>query len=141
MTGRFPYGKLVKYPHLSPEDEFVWERFIDDNPTAYKTCDYDVALGDIETLRQTADALGIAGAERVNQYRIDIVGYRDTDIHLIEVKKRATLGTLSEVEEKTSMFNRDKAPDKPTKSVIIAGDITPELDEIAKKRGIILIVI
>ena len=140
-VGRYPYKLLVKYPHLSQEDKLVWERFITKNPTAYNTCDYDFAVGDVSEHEAEAVKLEIAGAERVNRYRIDVIGYTDTAIHIIEIKKRAGLDTLGEIEEKTEDYIKEQKPKLPVVKTIIAGGGTLNIEEKAVGWGINLIII
>lgn len=140
-NGRFKYQLLAKYPHLSAEDKVVWEKFITANPEAFKTCDYDFAVGDVSVYEAEATKLEITGAERVNRYRIDVIGYTDTAIHIIEIKKRAGLDTLGEIEEKTEDFIKEQKPNVPVIKTIIAGGGTLNIEKKAVSWGINLIII
>ena len=140
-NGRFKYEKLTKYPHLEQEDIITWERFINRYPEAYKTVDYDFALSKVKEATEEADRLDISGAERVYKYRADVIGYGDSEIHVIELKNRATPAVLGHVRAEKIFFDRDEKPDKPTKAIVIAREMTPELDHIARASFVELILV
>lgn len=139
--GRFKYGKLAKYPHMEREDVITWEKFIDLNPTAYDTCDYDFALGKVDEITDLAAAGGIAGAERVNKYRIDVIGYGNKETHLIEIKGRATPAILGHLRAEKLLYDRDEAAGEQTKMFVIAREATPEMSMLAKADKITLILV
>lgn len=43
--GRFDYGILPKYPHLTKNERAVWEKFVNAHPAAYLWVDYDEVVG------------------------------------------------------------------------------------------------
>ena len=132
---------MVKYPHLKPEDIFVWERFIDANPKYYDTVEYDVGVSKVEEATAKANALDISGAERLYQYKIDAVGYHGDIIDIIELKGIATAKALGQVELYQRIYDRDENHATKSRKVIIAGSTTPELDFVANTMGILLIVV
>ncbi len=137
--GRFPYKKLAKYPHLDAQDRITWEQFIDKNPEAYKSVDYDLAISDMPHVSQPAMSLGISGAERVYKYRCDVVGYTDSEIHLIEVKGRASPAVIGQVLADYELYVRDHNPQKPVKPFVICREYTPHMDFLCAQKGIYLI--
>ena len=139
--GRYPYKLLVKYPHLSPDDRITWERFIRLHPDAYLSVDYDFALAPIHEITDKAAELGIAGTERVWKYRCDVVGYTASEIHLIEVKNRATPKTIGQLVQDYHLFMRDEKPEKNVETFIICREATPEMDYLCAKEDIYLIIV
>ena len=139
--GRFKYGKLVKYPHMENEDIATWEKFLDLSPTAYDTVDYDFALGNVAEHAEAAAAAGIPGAERVNKYRIDVIGYGNDEIHLIELKGKASPAVLGHIRAEKLLYDRDEADGEPTKMIVIAREATPEMTMLAKADDVSLILV
>ena len=138
-SGRYPFKKLAKYPHLSREDTITWEKFIDNNPTAYISVDYDFPLSPVGEIAQKALDLGIEGAERVYKFRCDVVGYTEQEIHLIELKNRATPNAIGEVTQDYHIYMRDEAPDRNVETLIICRSTVPEMDFLCAKEDIFLI--
>lgn len=140
-NGRYPYILLPKYPHLSPEDKITWERFISKYPAEYKSCDYDFALSPVLEAASKAAELGVAGAERVYKYRCDVIGYKDNEIHLIELKNRATPKAIGELVQDYHLYMRDEAPILPVETYIICREAAPEMDFLCSKEDIYLIIV
>lgn len=126
---------------MEREDIITWEAFISANPSAYKTVDYDFALSKVEEATHMAEKLGIQGAERVFKYRADAIGYRDQEIHIIEIKKRATPAVIGQVLADKNLYIRDENPQLPVKAVIIAREAAPDMDFLAASNGIFLIIV
>ena len=140
-AGRFPYQRLPKYPHLSPEDRITWERFIDLHPRAYDSVDYDFPLAPVAEATEKARELGVSGAERLYKYRCDVVGYRDNEIHLIELKNRASPVAIGELVQDYHIYMRDCAPTLNVETYIICRSTTPEMDFLCAQEDIFLIVL
>ena len=140
-TGRFKYEKLIKYPHMDKEDIITWEIYIDTHPSAYDSVDYDYALGQVPEHAAIADEGGTSGTERVNKYRIDVIGYKGEEVHLIELKKRATPAILGHLRAEKLLYDRDEANGAKTTMFVIAREATPELDMLAAADNITLILV
>ena len=141
MPGRFKYEKLVKYPHLKPEEVPIWERFIDLVPDAYQSVDYDVGVGDVSEAKEVAEKLEIAGAEATFQYKIDVVGFAAGRIDIIDIKPRAHPAANGQVKGYVTMFKKKFNPREILRPVIIAGDKFPEAESLAAEAGVALIIV
>lgn len=141
MTETFPYSKRSHYPHMKPADIAIWERFIDQNPTAYKSVQYDYLVGAPPPFDPTVNAA--TGGEVSDLYRkkIDVVGFTNSDIHIIEVKPNAGPSAIGQVKGYAALYRRDEHPILPVHSVIITDVLRPDLEFIAAEEHIILIVI
>lgn len=140
-TGRFPYQTLAKYPHLKPEDVATWELFIRKYPDVYDRVDYDFALGDVTEHADVAAKADIAGVERLNQYKVDVIGYGKNIIDVIELKGKATISAMGQVLAYLNLYTREIKPGIRTRAVIIAQEATPELDRLCAEHGVTLILI
>ena len=140
-AGRFQFKKLAKYPHMEAEDIITWEKFIDAYPNAYTSIDYDFALSKVEEATKTASELNIAGAERTFKYRADVIGYGNKEVHIIELKKKATPGILGYLKAEKILYDRDENTGPPAKMVVIAREATPDMDTFIEAAGISLILV
>ncbi len=97
MQGRFPPIILTKFPHMSPADTIIWQRFLYKHGTDYKSFDYDYHVGQgvdpgpeiPDNLRQDFILL--------TQKKIDAVGYVDNETHIFEVKPRIGTSALGQL--------------------------------------------
>ena len=137
--GRFPFKRLAKYPHLKPEDVRTWERFIDSHPDYYNSVDYDMGLSRVEEAAQKAKELESEGDERLYQYKVDAVGYRPDEIHIIEIKGKAPPQAIGQVLSYKLLYDREKSPGMPTRAVIIATEAANEMPMLCKEQGVTLI--
>lgn len=140
-TGRFKYGFLAKYPHLNTADKAVWERFIASYPTAYETVDYDFALDEQSGAEQVAGDFLIPGAERVYNFRIDVIAYRASEIHIIELKDKADAAAIGQLGHYRDIYLSDEKPTEPVNAVIIAGSVVPRLEDFLSKNHVSLIIV
>lgn len=83
---KFPYTKRSKYPGLTAKDTLVWEQFISDNPNYYTHVQYNIRVG--EGIRYIPDNLYTLQnmAKKLTQMRIDVIGYRNRQLEIIELK-------------------------------------------------------
>lgn len=69
-----------------PKDVLVWETFISENPEAYDQVEYNIRVGTgIKYIPETQYQLQNM-ATKLSQMRIDVVGYKNGTIELIELK-------------------------------------------------------
>lgn len=139
-NGRFKFGLLAKYPHLNTADKQVWERFVTANPLYFETVDYDFALDEQSGAEQVAGDLVISGAERVFNFRIDVVAYRSGETYIIELKDKADSGAIGQVGHYRDIYIQDFKPSDKVFAMIIAGSSVPRLDEYLQKNNVQLLI-
>lgn len=141
MRGAYPYLKLHWYPHLSPIEAEIWDRFIGEFPTVYDSCDYDVKLGSIpDFVLEHPDAEMRAQAP-LYQYKIDVIGYKDDQSDIIELKHAATMRALGQVKGYRDLHMRDFPAPVIPKCVVITDVLMPDMAHLAFAAGVQLVVV
>ncbi|GAI65192.1 unnamed protein product [marine sediment metagenome] len=127
MPGKFNYEVRHKYPHLIGDDTAVWERFILKFPGKFDTVDYDVKVG------SGTDPNFIKG-DKSGEYwamltkkRIDVVGFKNNSVTIIEVKKRVSLSTLGQILGYKFLYLREH-PEIPVVSTLIVCSLIDQDD-------------
>lgn len=119
MMKRFPYKKLAKYPHLLAEDVILWERFIDQQPTAFDYCDYDIHVGEGMEIDPSWPPEIQRMATILSQFRIDVIGWKGNIPTIIEVKPKAASKALGQIILYRSLFLKTFPSYPSAKSLII----------------------
>ena len=141
MPGRFPYTILPKYSHLRPEDVMIWERFIIKYPKFYDSVDYDLKVGNPRDYPEVNEDQYKKDLEYLSRKRVDVVGYKGDEIHIIELKPRASFSAIGQVIGYTDLY-RPFAPEKSlVSSVIITDEKIPDIKDLCFKRGILYFVV
>mgnify|MGYP001568292557 CR=1 FL=1 len=139
--GPYPYERMRSYPHLSLEDTVIWDRFIVARPNAYDFVEYDVCVGDRREDDTELNEATNRNAEYLGKYKIDVIGVKDGRIDIIEIKPIANARALGQIIQYDYLYERDFAPTGETRSVIVCGEVPPNMQEIADEHTIILIVV
>lgn len=136
MKGRFPYSKLVKYPHLFKLEIIVWEKYIEHNPNKFDSVDYDLRVGNGRTCPpQYLDYIKADNSE-LTKLRVDVVAYTNSEIYIIEIKPVLSLGAIAQVLCYETLFVQNRSPELKTKTLIIYGNGHPDIAEYAVKTGV-----
>ena len=138
MPGRFPYKKLAKYPHMKPEDVAVWERFIDNNPQFFDTCDYDVAVGEGAPQSPELPENIQADGKILTQKKIDVVAYQNNMIYLIEVKPICNMRAIGQILAYYDLYTKDHPGQSSPLKMIVCSSIERELEATLSKYDIIV---
>ncbi len=115
--GRFKFEKLVKYPHMKPADISVWQRFIEKHPDFFERVDYDFCVGEGAEFLPTDEATPDGRENRLYRRKIDVVGYKENAIYIIEVKPDADMKALGQVLTLATLYTEQE---KPTEKIILA---------------------
>lgn len=130
MTGKYKFAKLKKYPHLGPEDIFIWEKFIANFPDFYKSVDYDMHVGNGRSYPRVSEPKIYDDMKWLSMKRIDVVGYKTNRIDIIEIKPRAGASAVGQVEVYSSLY-KEKFPNaENVKKIIITDDMDPDTTRI-----------
>ncbi|MEK7179966.1 MAG: hypothetical protein AAB706_00665 [Patescibacteria group bacterium] len=141
MIEMFKYEKRPQYPHMSPSDTEIWNRYIDKFPNAYLTCQYDFHIGDTAPFNTLMDDGTDLNQDKLYRLRIDVVAADKEKISVIEVKPNAGVSALGQLEKYTELFIRDETPFIPVDMVLITDKELPNIDYLCKKAGVKLIIV
>jgi len=97
MSGRLPYVKRRKYPHMIAEEAEVWERFVEKFPDRFDSVDYDFRVGEGQKIQYEYPAKYERMIKMLSQHRIDVVGWNKEKPTIVEVKDRAILSTIGQL--------------------------------------------
>lgn len=74
---------------MGPQDEVLWNRFIDKHPKRFIKCFYDFQVGEPgEAIPEMPHNL-MMGWQDLTRWRVDVVAEDDEKIYIIEVKPNA----------------------------------------------------
>lgn len=136
MTGRFPFVKLAKYPHMKPEDVAVWERFVASNPTFLDTVDYDVKCGTGAEVNPDHPPEIQRDHTVLTQKKIDVVGYAADRVYIIEVGPVADMRKLGQILTYAHLWQIDHPEVANPIPMVLCGSIERELDALFEKNGV-----
>lgn len=128
-SGKFNYEVRTKYPHLIGEDTEVWSRFIQKFPDRFDTVDYDVKVGKGVNTDPLPDLKDKKYWSTLTKKRIDVVGFKNSIITIVEVKKRASLFTLGQILGYRFLYLRDHPEIRSIRTLIVCSSI--DQDDIA----------
>ena len=97
MPGEFKYERRRKYPHLLGQDYIIWDRFIMLNPGKFDSVDYDLHVGSGILPPVDSPTSDDEQWQSLTQKRIDVIGWKDEQPTIVEVKYRVTLETLGQL--------------------------------------------
>lgn len=141
MVDLLKYEKRTDYAHMAPNDKAIWERFIEAYPTAYSQVQYDFRVGDPPPFNTIMDDGADWEQDKLYRKRIDVLGYTDNRIDVIELKPRAGTSTIGQVEAYRELLLRDEMPNYKIGMVIITDFLMPNMEYLCKQKGIQLIII
>jgi len=126
MEGKFNYEKRHKYPHLLGDDKIIWNKFIELHPNRFNTVDYDLHVGTGMETPEMADIKITDQWRNLTKKRIDVVGWKNQQPTIIEVKKRVGLDTLGQVLGYRFLYKKMFPESSSPALLIICGSIGPD---------------
>jgi len=133
--GQFPPEILAKYPHMLPNEVPIWERFLREHGKEFTSFDYDVHLGEgIEPPPDVPPEIARA-AKILTQKRVDVVGYKDDEIWIIEVKPYAGISALGQLVGYISMYREQFKPKERLIGAVVCEGIDPDIAKLMRRRG------
>lgn len=141
MPGQFNYEVRHKYPHLIGEDTAVWERFILKYSDKFQTVDYDVHIGKgVNTDPIPEQSLKNYWAD-LTKKRIDVIGYKDNFVTIIEVKKRVGLYSLGQILGYKFLYLREHPEISVVSTLIVCSSIDQDDRDVLIHYGINFVVV
>lgn len=141
MPGRFPYGRRWKYPHMIKAEATVWNRFIDEYPDYFESCDYDWRVGDGMVLLDEWDENIKRMAKMITQKRIDVLGWNGHQSTIVEVKNRAEIDTMGQIVGYFDLFTRVFVNFPDPELLIVCHMIGPDDRFVMEKHKIKIVIV
>lgn len=141
MVEFFNFEKGYWYPHMKPRDIAIWERFIAKYPEAYEKVQYDFAVGDIPPFVAAEVAAGNQRMGELYKLKIDVLGYKDGHIDLIEVKPSATPASIGQLIGYKILYERDAKPTLPVLPMIVTDEEKLNMRMLCDTQGIKLFIV
>lgn len=141
MPDFIPYQIMRSYTHMASADTVVWERFIRANPTYFDAVAYDVQVGSGPGFDTVVNPETGGDLEALYKKKIDVLGVKDGVHIIVEVKPRADSRAIGQVEGYRDLALRDLPGLKGPKMLIVCESIVPDVDYLAQKKGIALVIV
>jgi hypothetical protein len=141
MPGRFEYKKLNKYPHLSPIDAAVWERFISLHPLRFDRVDYDVHVGEGITPAPQWEPQIMFMAMWLSQCRIDVIGWNGENPTIIELKGRAMTEAVGQLVSYQALYRVTYSLPRNIPLLLICEDIPTDILTVCSNHNIEVIIV
>lgn len=139
MPDAFQFRLLPKYPHMKPADVAIWERFINKNPGAYDQVYYDVAVGSAPDFDTVVGETPQSDDVKLYLKKIDVVGIKDGNVDIIELKPDAGASALGQVKAYVALYKRDIAESPEPRAVLLTDRIKPDMQMLADEMGVTLL--
>jgi len=123
MAGKYNFELMPKYPHLLGEDIPIWNRFIKQYPDYFDTVDYDIKVGTGVNAEVISDKKYRSYYEDLTKKRIDVLGWKNFFVTIVEIKKRVSLGTLGQILGYKYLYSRAHPEQKLIKILVITSSI------------------
>lgn len=141
MPGKFNYEYRHKYPHLIGEDTEVWNRFILKYPKKFDTVDYDVKVGRGADTTPIEEQTSKDYWANLTKKRIDVIGYKNNFVTIVEVKKRASLFTLGQILGYRYLYLKEFPELHVVKTLILCDTISQDDKDVLFNYGIDFIIV
>lgn len=130
---------LHKYPHMSPQDIPVWQRFLALHSHRFYGFQYDLCLGNGRPVPAHYDAAMTRCAKFLSQKRVDAIALSYSETWVIEVKPIATLSAVGQAAGYAALY-RSEYPHKPKISpILVYSTSQPDLQVPAESLSVTLL--
>jgi hypothetical protein len=136
MIGKYKFDIQTYYPHMKPADVHLWEKFIRANSGFFDSVDYDVCVGDVPDWINTMEDALAEKEKKLYQKKIDVVGYKDDLVWLVEVKPFAGSDALGQILSYEILYKKDNPEAKNIRLLVITNKLQNNYDKIYALKDI-----
>lgn len=131
-----PMELRIRYPHMSPMDNQVWNRYIRENPQAFTEVWYDVRVGTAMVIpRGGPDFLKVV-ADGVSRKRIDVVGRLGGIYWIVEIKPLGMMKGLGQLITYRDLFIKEFGTKVVVQMLLLCRRMEVDLLSTARDQGI-----
>lgn len=132
---------MNSYPHMSAADTLIWNRFLEQFPQAYDSCQYDFHVGDAPPFNTLYDDDTDKNQDKLYKLRIDVVARHGSTIDVCEIKPKAGPSSLGQLDSYAKLYSRDEEPLGKVNKVLITDTEMPNMDYLCREAGVTLLVV
>ena len=133
---KIPYEKLLRYPHLSPQEKEIWDRFIEKNPQFFTEVIYDARVGEGRDYSDYPEDKIREDLEHLSKKRIDVVGFTDDVIYVIEIRPKANLSAIGNAWGLAELFRDVASVDKVIIPAILTDEKLPDMEAVCSRMAV-----
>jgi len=138
---RVKYEKLLKYPHLRPEETLIWNKFIDKYPDYFEEVEYDVTVGTPSLPPGELPENYKRMWEYLTKKKIDVVGYSEGKVFIVEIEPNADIRGIGEVLAKRDLFKEEHPGFRDYFAVLVTDYEKPDVRRLCGSYKIIYYVV
>jgi len=113
MNRNYEYRQRRKYPHLLPSDARIWHAFIETHPDLFDYVIYDIHIGNGVQPNPSWNEKTKEMAKTLTQRRIDVIGFKNNQLWLIELKAGPGVSALGQLVAYEHLYKRQYPNTKP----------------------------
>ena len=140
MHEKYKYEKRSYYPHMMPADVAIWERFIDKFPDMYDEVSYDIKVGNAPQFATVVNEESGGDALDLYKLKIDVIGYKDNQIDIIEIGPRAGANKVGQVKRYRYFYVKEFVPSVTPKAIVLTDIVDENTIEFAVSEGVFIAV-
>ena len=132
------FFRMGRFPHLLPNEEKIWLRFLQIYGDQFENYRYDVRVGRGVDPGPRYEWKWRKLAIMLTQKRIDVVAERDGEVWIFEVKPDAGLSAIGQVLSYRVLYREQFKEKRPIKLAIVTTRVDDDIREVAKEYGIVV---
>ena len=134
-------GLTNRFPHILPQDAKVWTKFLHGNPDFCDYYDYDIRVGKGIDPGNIVEEKFRRMSIHLSQRRIDIVGYRNDCIFIIELTQKAGIKALGQLSAYPNLYKDTFKPTLKLKPLLICSGFKADAERAFQMAKIPYIII
>lgn len=131
----------IKFPHLLPGETTVWRRFLERYEDDYERYEYDVHIGLGSLPQAPAGDVWALDFNWLTRKRIDVIGYKGKRVTIFEVRARASLPLMGQLEGYQYLWMRQTGSEIAPNLVMVCEAVPADDLEVFIAHGIDVVVV
>jgi hypothetical protein len=138
---RIKFEKKPWYPNMREAETLIWERFLSAHPDAYDEVAYNVKVGEGAEIPDGTDEVIAFDFKVLTQRKIDVIGFKNNDIDIIELKPYAGTGAVGQVKAYGVLYKKTYDANASPNLIVMSDVEQRDTRTVAEAEGVKLIII
>jgi len=141
MFEREKYRKKAFYPNMREAETLIWERFLAAFPDAFDEVAYNVKVGEGAVIPDGTEDVLAKDFKELTQRKIDVMGFKNNSIDIIELKPYAGTGAVGQVKAYGVLYKKTYDANANPNLIVISDVEQRDTRTVAEAEGVKLIII